>query len=69
MEDVTCGREGSRQISILMRQPKGLEGSVIKPSFPDIPPCKRYLITGPPLEVGYGFTHPLSAMMINALKP
>jgi hypothetical protein len=64
VEDVICGYIGSRQISILMRYLKAW-----KLSFPDTPPCKRYLTSGPPWEVGYSFTHPLSAMTINALKP
>jgi hypothetical protein len=40
--------------------PRGLEGLANKLSFPDIPPCKKYLISGPPWEVEYGFMHPLS---------
>jgi hypothetical protein len=49
--------------------PRGLEKIANKTSFPDIPPCKRYLISGPPREVGYDFTHLLSTMTINASKP
>jgi hypothetical protein len=34
--------------------PRGLEILANKFPFPDISPCKRYLISGPPWEVGYG---------------
>jgi hypothetical protein len=48
--------------------PKGLEDLDNKLSFTDSLPCKMYLTSDPLLEVGYGFTHPLSAMTINVLK-
>lgn len=45
----------------------------MKVSFPDTPPCEMYLISGQLWEVGGGwgasFTHPLSAVTINVLKP
>ena len=37
--------------------PRGPEGLANKRPFLDIPPCKRYLISGPPWEVGM---HPFS---------
>jgi hypothetical protein len=49
--------------------PKGLEDLANKLSFPDTPSCKRYLTSDLPWEVGYGFTHALPTMTINALKP
>ena len=45
--------------------PKDLEGVANKPFFPNIPPCKKYLISGPLWEVEYGFMYPLSTMAIN----
>jgi hypothetical protein len=30
------------------KAPRGLEGTANKHLFPVIPPCKRYLISGPP---------------------
>lgn len=48
--------------------PRGLKGLANKLPFPDNPPCKRYLISGPPWEVGYGFVYLFSATTINCLE-
>lgn len=43
--------------------PRGLEGSVNKLPFPDTPPCKGYLISGPPEKLGITIMHPFSAII------
>ena len=56
VEDMTCGHVCSRQISILMRS-KRTGGLAYK-----------FLISSPPSEVGYVFTHRLSTMTNKGLK-
>jgi len=41
------------QANEVTRCPEGLANKL---PFLDIPPCKRYLISGPPREEGHGFT-------------
>jgi hypothetical protein len=60
----TCRSQRLKTDLHLNEVPKGLEDLANKLSLPDTPPCKRYLTSGPPWEVGYGFTYPLSTMTI-----
>ena len=68
VENVTCGR--LKTDLHFNEVPKGLEDLANKLSFPDTPPCKRYLTSGLLGESGVRFySSPLSTMTINALKP
>jgi hypothetical protein len=61
--------QGQNRVLHANEIPRGHEGLANKLPFPDILSCKRYLIPGPPQEVGYGFMHVFSTMTINGLEP
>ena len=63
---VMQARDRELHANELPRVPEDIANKI---PFLDIPPCKRYLISGLPWEVGYGFTHSLFTMTINGLKP
>jgi hypothetical protein len=68
--EVTTGQHRPKtEFSMLLRYIAAWSLLANKLPFLDIPPCKRYLISGPSWEVGYGFMHSLSTMTINRLEP